>query len=206
MCSVTQPHLTLCKPKNCSPPGSSVHGILQAWILVRVAISFSRGSWSRDRTCISHICWQFFTTQPPGNPNPDSCQRAIDFLSGCHCLLFSPMIPTQGDLWKQLEIKIHHAKISPTFLLQFKMYMDPNSLICFISRKTARSDLSWWVPRLFPFGFLLASKTANSVPMACCPGFQIPGTLTIQQSSGSQHSGYTLYPCSAFWPLPNQPY
>ena len=35
---------TLCDPKDCSPPGSSVHGILQARILEWVAISFSRGS------------------------------------------------------------------------------------------------------------------------------------------------------------------
>ena len=41
---------------DCSPPGSSVHGILQARILEWVAISFSRGSsWPRDRTCISYI-------------------------------------------------------------------------------------------------------------------------------------------------------
>ena len=35
---------TLCDPMGCSPPGSSVHGILQARILEWVAISFSRGS------------------------------------------------------------------------------------------------------------------------------------------------------------------
>ena len=34
----------LCDPMDCSPPGSSVHGILQAGILEWVAISFSRGS------------------------------------------------------------------------------------------------------------------------------------------------------------------
>ena len=34
----------LCGPMDCSPPGSSVHGILQTRILERVAISFSRGS------------------------------------------------------------------------------------------------------------------------------------------------------------------
>ena len=33
--------LTLCDPLDCSPPGSSVHGILQARILEWVAISFS---------------------------------------------------------------------------------------------------------------------------------------------------------------------
>ena len=36
--------LTLCNPMDCSLPGSSVHGILQAGILQRFAISFSRGS------------------------------------------------------------------------------------------------------------------------------------------------------------------
>ena len=36
--------LTLCDSMDCSPPGSSVHGILQARILEWVAISFSRGS------------------------------------------------------------------------------------------------------------------------------------------------------------------
>ena len=43
-------------PVDCSPPGSSVHGISQARILEWVAISFSRGSSGpRDRTHISHI-------------------------------------------------------------------------------------------------------------------------------------------------------
>ena len=35
---------TLCDPVDCSPPGSSVYGILQARILEWVAIPFSRGS------------------------------------------------------------------------------------------------------------------------------------------------------------------
>ena len=43
-------------PMDCSPPGSSVHGISQARILEWVAISFSRGSSQpRDWTCISCI-------------------------------------------------------------------------------------------------------------------------------------------------------
>jgi len=36
--------LSLCHPMDCSPPGSSVHGILQAGILEWVAIPFSKGS------------------------------------------------------------------------------------------------------------------------------------------------------------------
>ena len=38
---VTQSHLTLCDPMDCSLPGSSVHGIFQAKGLEWVAISFS---------------------------------------------------------------------------------------------------------------------------------------------------------------------
>ena len=44
-----------------SPPGSSVHGILQARILEWVAISVSRGSSQpRDRTQVSHIAGRRF--------------------------------------------------------------------------------------------------------------------------------------------------
>ena len=66
-CLVAQSCLALYNPMDCSPPGSSVHGILQARILVRVATSFSRGSSQpRDRTHFSYvnctvgrffICW-----------------------------------------------------------------------------------------------------------------------------------------------------
>ena len=44
----------LLRPKDCSLPGSSVHGILQARILEEVAISFFKGSsWPKDRTRVS---------------------------------------------------------------------------------------------------------------------------------------------------------
>ena len=49
--SAAQSCLTLCDPVYCSPPVSSVHGILKARILVWVAMSFSRGfPHPRDRT------------------------------------------------------------------------------------------------------------------------------------------------------------
>ena len=53
---------TLCDPTECSPPGSSVHGILQERILEWVAISFPKGtSWPRDQTWVSCIAFRFFT-------------------------------------------------------------------------------------------------------------------------------------------------
>ena len=55
-CLFTKSCLIFCNPMDCSPPGSSVHGISQARILKWVAVSFSRGSsWPWDQTCISCI-------------------------------------------------------------------------------------------------------------------------------------------------------
>ena len=58
---VTSVMSTLCNPVDCSPPGSSVHGILQARILECVAMPSSRrSSHPRDRTRVSYIYlhWQ----------------------------------------------------------------------------------------------------------------------------------------------------
>ena len=74
---------------DCSPPGSYVHGIFQARILVWVAIPFSRESSQprdqilvsciagRDQTLVSYIAGRFFTVgatreghkAPYSNPN-----------------------------------------------------------------------------------------------------------------------------------------
>ena len=54
--------LTFCDPMDCSLPGSSVHGILQARIREWVAVPFSRGSSQpRDQTHVSCIAGRFFT-------------------------------------------------------------------------------------------------------------------------------------------------
>ena len=53
---------TLSKPTDCSPPGSSDHGILQVRILEWVAIPFSRGSSQlRDQSQVSCTAGGFFT-------------------------------------------------------------------------------------------------------------------------------------------------
>ena len=71
VCSVAQSCLTLCNPMDCSPPGSSVHGILQARVLEWVAVSFSRGSSQpSDQTRVSCSAVGVFTTEPLGRPSP----------------------------------------------------------------------------------------------------------------------------------------
>ena len=59
---IAQSYLTLCDPVDCSLPGSSVHGILQARVLEWVAISFCRKpSRPRDWTRVSCIAGRWFT-------------------------------------------------------------------------------------------------------------------------------------------------
>ena len=58
---VTQSCPTLCNNMDSSPPGSCVHGILQARILEWVVIPFSRGSsQSKDWTWVSCIAVRFY--------------------------------------------------------------------------------------------------------------------------------------------------
>ena len=63
----TRLYPTLCDPLDCSPPGSSVHGILQAGILEWVAVASSRGpSRPRDGTRVSCTAGGFFTSRATG--------------------------------------------------------------------------------------------------------------------------------------------
>ena len=64
-----------CDPMDCSSPGSSVYGILQARILEWVVMPFPRGfSQPWDQTQVSCFANRFFTSDPPGKP----CFTIID--------------------------------------------------------------------------------------------------------------------------------
>ena len=75
MCVCSQSWLTLCDPMECSPPDSSVHRVLQARILERAAISFSRrSSQPRDwpaSPVSSALASGFVTIELPGKPKND---------------------------------------------------------------------------------------------------------------------------------------
>ena len=76
VCLVAQLCPTLCEPMDCSPLGSSVHGILQARILEWVTIPFSRGSSGpRDLTQFSHIAGRFFTVWATGRNHAKECSN-----------------------------------------------------------------------------------------------------------------------------------
>ena len=69
-CSVVSNSDSLPSYEPCSPPASSVHGILQARILEWVAVPFSRGSSQpRDRTWVSRIAADsLYLLRQQGNP------------------------------------------------------------------------------------------------------------------------------------------
>ena len=75
---VAQSCPTLCDPTNCSPPGFSVHGILQARILEWIAIPFSRvSSRPRNQTLVSCIAGRFFTVWTTGNKTMEMVIRPV---------------------------------------------------------------------------------------------------------------------------------
>ena len=77
-------------PMDCSPPGSSIHGIFQARVLKWVAIAFSRllsSMWNLPRPRISYVsptlASGFLTTEPPGMSHspPLLKKNAIDLIT-----------------------------------------------------------------------------------------------------------------------------
>ena len=75
---VAQARPALCDPMDCSPPGSSVHGILPARILKWVAMPFSRGS-SQSRS--PTLQEDSLLSEPPGKPK-NTGVGSLSFLQG----------------------------------------------------------------------------------------------------------------------------
>ena len=83
VCLVTQSCPTLCNPVDCSPPGSSVHGVSQTRVLEWIVISFSReSSQPRDWTYVSSvscIAAGFFTHELSEKPNEEGTSGVCQF-------------------------------------------------------------------------------------------------------------------------------
>ena len=129
-------------PKDCSPPGSSVHGILQARVLEWVAMPSSRGSsQSRAQTQASHTTGGFFTIWTAREA------QSLDWGEG-H--FQTPSAPRQGSLpcsnetvpcsLKVLYLPTGHPFITETDKVHFLSYWDSGSLWGLQAR---RGDSQW---------------------------------------------------------------
>ena len=89
-----QSRLTLCDPKDCSPPHSSVHGIsrqeYQSGLLFPPPGIFPTQGSNPCLPCLLHWQEDFFTTEPPGKPMRT---EALSILLSVHHLCSAPEWP-----------------------------------------------------------------------------------------------------------------
>ena len=111
LCLITQLCPTLCDPMDCSPPGSSVHGILQERILEWVAMPSSRRS-SQPRSPALQA--DSLPSEPPGEPK----NTGVDSLP-----VFKGIFLTQESNWgllycRQILYQMSYQG-SPTLSISF---------------------------------------------------------------------------------------
>ena len=109
---VAQSCPTLCDPVDCSLPGFSVHGILQARILEWVTISFSRGSSQpRDWTqvsCIGGRCFNLWATREAHTQKLYSNTYTQNFIYSSHRFTEAPEAHSYN---KWLNVSMHVCSV-----------------------------------------------------------------------------------------------
>ena len=122
--SVTQSCPTLWSPMDCSPSGSSVHGIFQVRILEWVSIAFSWGSsWRRDQTHVSCVDRQILYHE---------CQLGIPILfdttviNMCHYICQKPV----ECIVPRFNPKVNDG-FSGTMICQW-MFINFNNYCCYL--------------------------------------------------------------------------
>ena len=129
---VAQLCLTLWDPMDCSPTGSSIHGIFQARILEWVAIPFSRGSSQLShRTQVSCIIGRFFMVW------------ATREASGIKSSWFSSII-FPGDDCYSLLIHLPSSILHTTETALFQICKSENLLFSFLSPSMASINLNYF--------------------------------------------------------------
>ena len=145
---VTQLCLTLCDSEDCSPPGPSVHGILQARIQKGVAMPSSRGSsQSRDGIQVSRLAGGLLS-EPPGKLKQrewvaysffqGSTRPRIKFQSSALQVDSLPAElpgkPLRSTSYMELEYTLKFLASSP--MHQIKLTHLENTCFCFMSQIT----------------------------------------------------------------------
>ena len=115
VCLAAQSCSTLCDPMDCSSPGSSVHGILQAKILKWVAIPFSKGSSQpRDRTQVSCVEADSLPAEP--------LERSLHSVYICHNFIKLHILNKYACLDGLMKMQNRHANIFSALFLSGKTH------------------------------------------------------------------------------------
>ena len=131
-------HVQLCDPMGYSPPGSSIHEILQARILEWVTMPSSRGSSQpRDQTQVSCIAGRFFTT---GLPGKTSHFHAM-------CLVMSESLQPPELLLSSWDFSGKNTRVGHHSLLQGifptqELYLSLLCLLCLLQCRLSLYHLS----------------------------------------------------------------
>ena len=160
MACVSQSCPTLFDPMDCSLPGSSVHGILQARTLEGIAIAISRGSsWPRDWTQSPILRADSLLSE---SLELISCMTATNKQNSCFSFICWPndameMLLSQGTMnWKSLEIFVLNAFLGNLKMYHYKQHHPPS----YICRKNLliqhRNQFTAWLFKLyFSISFIL---------------------------------------------------
>ena len=117
-CLVAELYLTLCDHMDCSPPGSSVHGISQARTLQWVAVSSGDLPSPGIESLSPGLAGAFFPTEPPGKPKyvVPSPFRSCYLHTGTHALYLNltPCFSDVGQPWGKFIALFDYHSTSPT--------------------------------------------------------------------------------------------
>ena len=135
---------------DCSPLGSSVHGILQVRILEWVVMPSSRrSSQPRDQTCLFHLLhWQVCPSPlaPPGKPRylGCTCKRVHEYLCVEYFVLWRRYLM---DIWNQkMMIFFHYKREEPQWLPFIRPNKAPSShtrLIIFLQIQKKKMEFQY---------------------------------------------------------------
>ena len=160
---------------DCSPPGSLVRGISQAWILEWVAISFSRGSsWPRDGTWVSRIVGRCFTVWTTREVHQNHRRVVVSF--------------------KRMSVEIFYRwNLLPRSQLSNYMHSWRQEAICWyevIPTEAPSFTHSWIADRRCPCWRLAVRVAQHHV---CIDYFQNMCGELIHILQGHDHKGYQAF-------------
>ena len=168
-------------PMDCSPPGSSDHGISQARILEWIAISFSRDlpNLAMEPTS-SALADGFFTTEPPGKPNNNDIYFLITW-----GMRITPNADTGAGLGNFRKQSGQNQKLSTKYPFDSKACVYPHAVFCLLRQGSSApgrlgircpSSILIFPPIVFLF-FILLSHRSDVISRETSPEIFLSSSL-----------------------------